>query len=117
MSQYTITPRPVTVEADSADEALEKFGEMLRDTDYIDKLAALPESELATALQMYADPESYWAIFIVPDRPSGLFADDVGCCLLDGVHDHRHGRAARKALGDEWGGTEPCEEFLAQEIP
>jgi hypothetical protein len=31
---------------------------------------------LATALAFYAEPETYHAIFIVPDRPAGGFADD-----------------------------------------
>lgn len=114
MNSYVITFRQVRVEAESADDALAQVADLLRSDDNIAHLSALPESEVAEALQFYADPESYFAIFIVPDRPSGLFADDIGCCLMDGEHDHRHGRTARRALGDEWGGTQPCDEFIAE---
>lgn len=31
---------------------------------------------LASALAFYAEPETYHAIFILPDRPAGEFADD-----------------------------------------
>jgi len=50
------------------------------------------------ALEFYADPENYHAILILPDRPSGAFADDFS--------DHGHpnydrqmpGKTAREAL-------------------
>lgn len=70
------------------------------------------ECKECAALTFYADPESYFAIAILADRPSGPFADDIGCVLMNGEHDHRHGRTARKALGFEWWGTEPCTEML-----
>jgi len=65
-------------------------------------------------LRFYADPESYFAVAVIPDRPAGEFADDIGCVIgPHGDHDHRHGRKARKLLGDEWWGTEPCDEMKA----
>lgn len=49
-------------------------------------------------LALYADPESYHAIAMFCDRPSGWFADDVS--KTDHPHYDRkmHGAAARKAL-------------------
>lgn len=111
MNTYTVTPKAVKVEADSPEEAARLGREIFGRMD-LEEFKAIRHDEVREALEFYAEPESYWAIFIVPDRPAGLFADDVGCCLLDGEHDHRHGRKARKALGDEWGGTEPCPEML-----
>lgn len=113
MNRYVVTHPPFVIEADTIEEAVEKLADIMRSKDWEETLNATPVSEIAQALQFYADPESYFATFIVPDHPAGPFADDIGCCLFDGEHDHRHGRAARRALGDEWGGTEPCAEFLA----
>ncbi len=108
--KWTVTVPPLSFEAQSGDDAVEKAKALFA----VDvEPEALPTDELAKTLQFYADPESYFALFIMPDRPAGLFADDIGCCIgPHGDHDHRHGRAARKALGDEWGGTEPCEAML-----
>lgn len=50
--------------------------------------------DLAKALDQYGDPESYFAIAIVPDRPSGWFADDVS----DTDIGYRHGKLARSVL-------------------
>lgn len=33
---------------------------------------------ICEALQQYADPESYFAISVLADRPAGWFADDFG---------------------------------------
>ena len=109
MAEWTARIPPIVIEAETYEEASEQINAMFSsDVDF----DLLPSNELAKALEFYADPESYFAIFITPDRPAGQFADDVGCCLFDGEHDHRHGRSARKALGDEWGGTTPCDEQL-----
>lgn len=79
----------------------------------IEACAASEVGQLRIALGFYANPESYFAVAIWPDRPAGDFADDVGCVIgPHGTHDHRHGRKARRALGSEWWGTEPCEEML-----
>lgn len=61
------------------------------------------------ALRFYADPETYHAIMIVPDRPAGLFADDFG---PDNDFEYQRpmpGRCARDAierLGAEYGDLE-----------
>lgn len=104
----------IKLDAASPEEASEKASAMWARGDHDEIHVATLDAQKATeALEFYANPESYWAIFIVPDRPAGLFADDVGCVLLDEEHDHRHGRRARVALGKEWWGTEPCAEQLA----
>ena len=112
MTEWVVTPKSVTVEAGTPEEAVvlavERWGRA-----HLNDVETMPESEIAEALKFYADPMSYFAITVWPDRPSGPFADDVGCCVSDmHAHDHRHGRLARRALGDEWGGTEPCDEML-----
>lgn len=56
--------------------------------------------QLQKALEFYADPETYFAIGIIADRPTGGFDDDI-----DDDYDHpdmvgpRPGKLARKALG------------------
>lgn len=110
---YIVSSR-LKIEADGPEEASRLATEMWARGDHDEiRTAALNAQTATEALEFYANPESYWAIFIVPDRPAGLFADDVGCVLLDDEHDHRHGRRARQALGNEWWDTEPCEEQLA----
>lgn len=55
---------------------------------------------LIETLRLYADPDTYFATFIHPDRPAGAINDDYS------THDHgdyddgdiRPGYAARKAL-------------------
>ena len=57
---------------------------------------------LREALEFYADPETYFAILIVPDRPAGAFADDFdGVCLDDYDDIPRPGARARRALHPE----------------
>lgn len=54
---------------------------------------------LTTALEFYADPDSYFAIAVIADRPAGAFADDFSLtedCIGD-VRE-RPGKHAREAL-------------------
>lgn len=111
MTEFSITYPSLKIEADTAEEAVEKAKAIWQKV----KLEALPVSEIVEALNFYAEPDTYFAMFIYPDRPAGLFADDVGCCIgPHGDHDHRHGRLARQALGNEWWGTEPCDDMKKQ---
>lgn len=103
----------VWVEADSPDEASQRAREMWARGD-LAEITAAKADDMTRALEFYANPESYFATFIMPDRPAGPFADDIGCVEMLGEHDHRHGRLARQALGREWWGTEPCEDMLKQ---
>lgn len=50
------------------------------------------------ALILYADPSSYHAILIMPDRPSGWFADDLGLVPYSLYNRKMHGKKARAAL-------------------
>lgn len=56
---------------------------------------------LHDALREYANPEFYFAIAIIPDRPAGGFADDLddehGCLELPGF---RPGKLARETLAE-----------------
>jgi hypothetical protein len=109
---WSVTPRSLSIEAETAEEAT-LIAKNLWANATPEEMHVVPESELADALKFYADADTYFAMFIYPDRPAGLFADDVGCCIgPHGDHDHRHGRRARQAMGDEWGGTQPCEDML-----
>jgi hypothetical protein len=49
-------------------------------------------------LRDYADPDAYFAITILPDRPAGWFADDVGPEDAPGYDRPMPGRAARRAI-------------------
>ena len=62
---------------------------------------------LNKALQFYADPGTYFAIFMMPDPPCGEFindlSDDHGHRELDGDRYGKTARAAlREAFGDLW---------------
>jgi len=50
------------------------------------------------ALECYADPESYHAIMILPDRPAGWFADDIGSHQHPEYNRKMPGVRARRAL-------------------
>lgn len=50
------------------------------------------------ALKCYADPESYRAIMIMPDRPAGWFADDIGSHKHPDYKNKMPGVRARRAL-------------------
>lgn len=50
------------------------------------------------ALECYADPESYHAIMILPDRPAGWFADDIGAHKHPNYNRKMPGVRARRAL-------------------
>lgn len=116
VTEYTVVFPPLRIEAEGGDEAVEAALALLETLKSGDgaQVLAHTDATLADALRGYADPDAYFAIAMLPDRPAGWFADDMGCCIgPHGDHDHRHGRAARKALGDEWWGTEPCEEMRA----
>lgn len=61
------------------------------------------EKLLAEALAFYADPETYFAISMLPDRPCGEFVDDFE--TLEGALGHpdggkwvKPGKRAREAL-------------------
>lgn len=49
-------------------------------------------------MALYANPESYHAIMMLCDRPSGWFADDVSKTDHPNYDRKMHGAAARKAL-------------------
>lgn len=54
---------------------------------------------LIEALKFYADPETYHAIFIVPDNPAGAFAEDFSADHGDAFYDRpMPGATARAAL-------------------
>lgn len=60
---------------------------------------------LLEALHFYADPESYFAVSVIADRPSGGFADDYSDVVKDGWEsfnghdeDYRYGKLARETL-------------------
>lgn len=58
---------------------------------------------LKVALSFYADPEEYFAVGILGDRPCGAFADDYGEWAPEWNEDMtppRHGAFARRILGD-----------------
>jgi hypothetical protein len=52
---------------------------------------------LVNTLRDYADPDAYFAITILPDRPAGWFADDVDEGH-PGYDRPMPGRAARRAI-------------------
>ena len=59
-----------------------------------DKVVSLEET-----LALYANPESYFAIMILPDRPAGWFADDISENHGNSFFDRpMHGAAARAAI-------------------
>ena len=76
-------------------------------TDYSDEQArcGVPDCELTReqaidiveALTFYANPETYFAIGFLPDRPCGEFADDVSD--TGEPYGWRPGAKAREAIG------------------
>lgn len=52
-------------------------------------------AELEAALLFYAQPETYFAISFIPDRPCGMFADDFEETSLG----PKPGKLARQVLG------------------
>lgn len=50
------------------------------DVEIHNALDLLRIKELEDALAFYANPDSYFAVFIVGDRPCGEFADDFSYC-------------------------------------
>lgn len=54
------------------------------------------------ALRVYANPNSWWAVFLQGDAPCGYLPYDWGPVAWDhDDHDHRPGHQARLALGGE----------------
>lgn len=68
--------------------------------------------ELEEALLFYADPDTYFAIGMIPDRPCGALMEDWSIArpvYYDGGHETcKPGKRARTALGIE---QRECEEF------
>ncbi len=56
---------------------------------------------LEEALEFYADPDSYFAIGIFPDRPCGPFADDTGDDHGGDYERPMHGDYARRVLAGD----------------
>lgn len=54
--------------------------------------------DLAYALDRYGDPESYFAVAVIPDRPSGWFANDYDDQDIVPDMGPRHGALARKII-------------------
>lgn len=71
----------------------DKLGCGSMDTDI---LAAV--DKLVEALEFYADPENYHAILILPDRPSGAFADDFSDAEHPDYDRWMPGKLARETL-------------------
>ena len=68
MSAQETTPTPLT-------DAEQKLGSPNVDANFARKLER-DRAQLWMALAMYADPESYFAISFLFDRPCGAFGDD-----------------------------------------
>lgn len=68
----------------------------------INDLAALCDlvERLEKALEFYADPNSYFAIGFLPDRPCGEFMEDFDECWDEHIEDTviKPGKRARQAL-------------------
>ena len=54
-------------------------------------------NEILEALDFYADPDTYFAIGFIPDRPAGDFMDDFSETELG----YKPGKLARKILYGE----------------
>ena len=84
------------VAEDLASLAAERIAKLMRDRE-----------ALGEALGFYADPETYFAIVFIPDRPCGEFiddfSDDYGHPDLTG---HRPGKLARKVVLEVFGSPE-----------
>jgi hypothetical protein len=108
---YIVRSPFIEVEAETPEEAVEKARKMWAAGDPLTR--ATTREAVLKALEFYADPDSYFAVAILGDAPYGAFGDDIGCVIGPHEdHDHRHGRHARRALGNEWWGTEPCDKML-----
>lgn len=88
-------------EQEWTDEELEQWKAMYRD-----KCSLEVFIKLVNALMFYADPDTYFAISVLPDPPCGGFADDFGEIEYFDDQDQlvetvlRPGEHARSALED-----------------
>jgi len=72
-------------------------GQAISEADKVTIQAAMDRiEELETALAFYADPDSYFAISIMTDRPCGGFAEDIG--EVDAYDREMPGKLAREIL-------------------
>jgi hypothetical protein len=83
------------------------FADALRLKRENDKLRQ-ENAELRGALEFYADPDSYFAIFITPDRPAGAFADDFSEDHGGDYNRSMPGKLAREALCATQGNSLPA---------
>lgn len=68
---YTVAKAAVDYIMPQLEREVERLEALLADNDLATRVL-----ELEKTLRFYADPESYFALFILPDRPAGMFADD-----------------------------------------
>jgi hypothetical protein len=69
-------------------------GDLLKAYDEQRKLLIL----LADTLSFYADPQTYFAIAFLPDRPNGDFMDDFSDCEDEYGDCFKPGKRAREAI-------------------
>lgn len=89
------------------DENCEKFACVAR-RDYEQKLLRLETqtNDMQEVLEFYADPETYFAIGFIPDRPCGSFIEDASETHLG----NKPGKLAREVLEKHFGPLVEVEE-------